>query len=201
MNNNQDNINNQNINNTPNINPNTYNNYPNGMHQQPMLNVIPGMQQNVNNQQIQNESFQNQNIENNNQPNVNQESGNFIRNINVFNDKPTPPPMTTMNNNITEEDDEIRIDANNKFINSNIDATNSLNQLNIEDEYNDKSAMYLNDPTVQANLQNTQPENKDKKNTITITGEGKVFLIIIAALLIFTFVMPYIFDFIRDIKY
>ena len=62
MNNNQDNINNQSINNPQNINPNTYNNYPNGMQQQPMLNVIPGMQQNVNDQQIQNESFQNQNI-------------------------------------------------------------------------------------------------------------------------------------------
>ena len=199
MNNNQDNYNNQNINQPQNMNPNTYNNYQSEVQSQPMLNVIPGMQQNNDTQSIQNESFQNQNMVNNNQLNINQEQENFIKNINTFTNNITP--IQTINNNHQEENDEIKIDTNNKFINSNIDATNSLNQLNIEDEYNDKSSIYLNDPKVQANLEAAGYQKEEKKNTITITGEGKVFLIIIAALLLFTFVMPYIFDFLRDIKY
>lgn len=199
MNNNQDNYNNQNINQPQNMNPNTYNNYQSEVQSQPMLNVIPGMQQNNDTQSIQNESFQNQNMVNNNQLNINQEQENFIKNINTFTNNITP--IQAINNNRQEENDEIKIDTNNKFINSNIDATNSLNQLNIEDEYNDKSSIYLNDPKVQANLEAAGYQKEEKKNTITITGEGKVFLIIIAALLLFTFVMPYIFDFLRDIKY
>ena len=72
-----------------------------------------------------------------------------------------------------------------------------LNDLNVEGEYNGMPKVdYSKDPKVVKNI-----EEEKKKNTITITGEAKVFLVIIAVLLLFTFVMPIIFDLIRNIHY
>lgn len=82
----------------------------------------------------------------------------------------------------------------NKFINNNRENTNtSLNNLNIDDNYNSMPKVdYSQEPQVQENLK--------KKNTITITSEGKVFIIIIVVLLLFTFIMPYIFDMFRNLN-
>ena len=100
-------------------------------------------------------------------------------------------------NNFSQNDveDNLIVQHKNKFINNNIDTTStSLNNLNIPGEYNNMPKVdYSQEPKVKENMQ--------KKNTITITGEAKVFLIIIAVLLLFTFVMPIIFDFVRDIQY
>ena len=74
----------------------------------------------------------------------------------------------------------------------------ALNDLNVDGEYNNIPKVdYSNDPQVRQNLE----QNSHKKNTITITKEGKVFILIIVAMLIFIFTMPYIFDLIREIKY
>ena len=194
MNNNQDSFNSQNNNINQNMNSDVSNNNQNRFIQQPMLNVIPGMQQNSNDI--------NQPLINNNNGNLNQTSGNIVDNLNTFNNQPIQPTMPTINNNNNSIlNDEIKIESNNRFINNNIESNNNLTALNIEDKYNNKAEIYLNDPKVQANLRENLNQEENKKNTITITGEGKVFLVIIAALLVFTFVMPYIFDLIRDIKY
>ena len=72
-----------------------------------------------------------------------------------------------------------------------------INDLNIDGDYNGIPKIdYSMDPKVVKNIQ-----SEKKKNTITITEEAKVFLIIIVVLLLFTFVMPIIFDFVRDIQY
>ena len=118
---------------------------------------------------------------------------NFGNNINQgFNNTP--------NNEITRDSilnsDEIRaFQSQNKFITEN-QANTSLNDLNVEGDYNGLPKVdYRQDPKVIENIQ-----SQNKKNTITITGEAKVFLIIIAVLLLFTFVMPTIFDYINDIQ-
>lgn len=134
----------------------------------------------------------------NNITNINQSFGNenqeSLKNINVFNETSTPPPIQTSLGGFSEVNDELKIESSNRFIKENIDANNSLNELNIEEEFSNIPRDYSNDAKVQHNL-----EQEKKKNTITITGEMKVFLLIIAVLLLFTFVMPYIFDFFRNI--
>ena len=90
----------------------------------------------------------------------------------------------------------------NRFISSGINPQeNSLNSLNIDTgDTNSSRIDYSNDPIIQEKMeQMNNPQNK--KNTITITSEGKVFLVIIAVLLIFIFVLPTIFDYLRDIQY
>ena len=54
---------------------------------------------------------------------------------------------------------------------------------------------YTKDPKVHANLE----RDEKRKKTITITNEGKVFLLIIIILFLSTFVIPYIFDFLREL--
>lgn len=146
----------------------------------------------------------NQNNLNNPQINNFMGSDNFQPNLNVI---PTTNNQNLNTNNVEnnqfnqnnsqqiENEDTLVIKQTNKFINNNIDTSNtSLNNLNIDGAYNDMPKVdYSQDPKVRENMQ--------KKNTVTITSEGKVFLIIIAILLIFVFILPTIFDFITNISY
>ena len=146
----------------------------------------------------------NQNNLNNPQINNFMGSDNFQPNLNVI---PTTNNQNLNTNNVEnnqfnqnnsqqiENEDTLVIKQTNKFINNNIDTSNtSLNNLNIDGAYNDMPKVYYSqDPKVRENMQ--------KKNTVTITSEGKVFLIIIAILLIFVFILPTIFDFITNISY
>jgi len=190
MNNNQDNLNiNPEMNNlnNPNLSNSRFINNQNGFvqNQQTPLNVIP---------QTQSESFES----NINQGFMNQQNNNIIPNQDNINNQ-----NNNLNTNINQgfnnnsNNDEIpTFQSQNKFITENQTNT-ALNDLNVEGEYNGLSKVdYSQDPKVVENIQSSK-----KKNTITITGEAKVFLIIIAVLLIFTFIMPTIFDFIRDIQY
>ena len=150
-------------------------------------NVIIPNQDNINNQ---NNNFFNTGIKNNYN---NLQYNNNLNNNDNFNNN--------INNEITMDsilnNEEINAFQNqNKFITENQTNT-TLNDLNIEGDYNGLPKVdYSRDPKV---IENIKAEKK--KNTITITGEAKVFIIIIAVLLIFTFIMPTIFDFIRDIQY
>ena len=185
MNNNQDSFNNnpQIPNMMNNQNPNTFINNPTAFSQPQPISVVPqNLEQNIQNNS--NQGF-------NTQPNQ-PTSGNTFINNNAFN--PTPIP-----NGLVGEDDSINIQSTNRFINNDINTTNTaLNELNVDGEYNDMPKIdYSKDPKVQNNL---IQEEKQKK-TIAITGEVKVFIVIIIALLLFIFVMPYIFDMLRNIQY
>ena len=88
------------------------------------------------------------------------------------------------------------MNTDSKFLSQNQFNETSLNDLNVEEGYNNiQTTDYSYDPKVRENIEGR------KKNTITITGEMKIFIIIALVLLIFILVMPYIFDFLRDIKY
>lgn len=103
-------------------------------------------------------------------------------------------------NNDMDELNSIIKPTQNKFINDDINSqSNSLTELNIENGEGPRID-YTKDPKVQENLEQLE-QNGPKKNTITITSEGKVFLLIIVLLLLFIFVLPTIFDYIRDIQY
>lgn len=94
--------------------------------------------------------------------------------------------------------DKVLGNANsNQFINTpnNYNET-SLNDLNVDGAYNKlERPDYVNDPKVKMNMEG------HKKNTIPVTKETKTFIIIVLVMLVFIFVMPIIFDFIRNIKY
>ena len=188
MNNIQDNPNNPQTNNNNNFfNQDQYIN-----NNQFELNVIP--KNNDENVHQFDESFINKNIDNNIEDNVGNQH-NFINSnpINVINNGFDD---TTQNNfSQNDEEDRLIIQHQNKFINSDIDTTStSLNNLNIPGEYHDIPKIdYSQEPKVKENMQ--------KKNTVTITSEGKIFLIIIAILLIFIFVLPTIFDLITNLSY
>lgn len=211
MNNNQDNFN---INpqpnniNSSNSNPNMFFNNQNGFiqNQPETLNVIPqqnpqpmnqGQQmmyinQTTSQEQPQNIIFEQQNQNSsffNNGLNANPDNNiNEMLNNNQM-------PENNMNEQI-QDDDRLHLANHNRFINSQQNNT-MLNDLNVEGEYNGMPKVdYSKDPKVVKNI-----EEEKKKNTITITGEAKVFLVIIAVLLLFTFVMPIIFDLIRNIHY
>lgn len=134
---------------------------------------------------IEQNQFVNTNIINNNQDNY------FANNTVNFNQN--YQQANAQNKDINQ----IIGGESNKFINNNIDTSStSLNNLNVEGEYNNMPKVdYSKDPKVMENIQ------KNKKNTITITGEGKVFIIIIVVLLLFIFVLPTIFDLITKISY
>lgn len=185
MDNNQDNFNN-------NPQANILNNQNNSNNNQP-LNVIPTMNP-VNNNETQNDAhqfdnaFMNTMANNNNINNTNQNT--FFNNPVVSNQNTELPQDNEM-----DELNKVIKTPQNRFINDNIDTTaNSLNDLNIETGNADGPKVdYSKDPKVMENL--------NKKNTINITSEGKIFIVIIIALLIFIFVLPTVFDFIRKIQY
>lgn len=190
MNNFQDNLNNPQLNNDNEIA--NQNNYINNSQQE--LNVIPTNNKDNITHQF-DESFINKNLDNNNISN-NMENQNIFINqnpINVTNSKTESINTNNFLQNDTE--DTLLIQRKNKFINDNIDTNNtSLNNLNVAGEYHNMPKVdYSQEPKVKENMQ--------KKNTVTITSEGKVFLIIIAILLIFIFILPTIFDLITNISY
>lgn len=181
MDNNQNNFNNSN---QPNNLENNNNISNNQSFEQP-LNVIPTMNPVNNNQPTDTHQFDDafiNNMANNNGANLNQNT--FIN----------PPVAPNQESDLGELNKVIKTPQN-RFINNDIDTTaNSLNNLNIENEHVDGPKVdYSKDPKVMENL--------NKKNTVTITSEGKIFIIIIIALLLFIFVLPTIFDLIRDIQY
>ena len=137
----------------------------------------------------------------NEQYNINNQVSNQSLNMNDYNS--INNNQIQSNNNFTEENPLLN-QKNNKFITQNIETqSTALNDLNVDGTYHNMGKYdYSQDPRVKANLeQNNLNQTAKQKNTITITSEGKIFIIIIIALLLFTIVMPYIFDFIRNIKY
>jgi len=213
MNNNQDNLNiNPEVNNQNQYNSRFFNNQNRfiGNQQQPQNIISQSQLENLNNninqaftEQPNNNTIPNQDINNqhnnffNNNTNTNI-NNNHNHNLNNSNDQ-------GFNANINEEmtietilnNEGINVfQEQNKFITENQTNT-ALNDLNVEGEYNGLPKVdYSQDPKVMENIQSSK-----KKNTITITGEAKVFLIIIAVLLLFTFIMPIIFDYVRNIQY
>lgn len=127
--------------------------------------------------------------------NLNQEFNQPINNFQSNNDNTFIQNENNYNNQINEYNDQIITQEENtaKFINNNIENT-TLNDLNIDDTYN-------NTPKVNYSRELKVQENLKKNNTITITSEAKVFILIIIVLLLFIIVMPYISDFISNIKY
>lgn len=143
----------------------------------------------------------NQNNLNNQQ---NQPQNNMSNGIQTDNQQPINPlgainnnPMNNQVNNLEDINPMMNLQSN-KFINDNIETNDtSLNNLNIDGEYHNMPKIdYSQDPNVKANLE--QFENK--KNTITVGPEAKIFLIIVIVLFLFIIVMPYIFDAIREIS-
>ncbi len=102
-----------------------------------------------------------------------------------------------INQDMEIKDDQIQVNDNNRFINSSFDTSSTmLNDLNNSGENDDGPRVdYSVDPKVLNNIK----EDEKRKKTITITEEAKMFLIIIGVLLVFIFVMPYIFDAIRNL--
>lgn len=181
MNNNQENFNNNpqmkilnNLNNQNSFQPNP--NEP--------LNVIPNT--------IPTEPVQNLNTGGNQPQNQNK----FISNpININNSQTNNVP----NNTFEEENPMLNLNQN-KFINTNEEIKHStLDSMNVNGEYNNMPKVdYSTDPKVRQNLEAINKHGA--KNTVKIGSEGKVFLIIIAILLAFTFVMPTIYDAIRNAR-
>ena len=90
----------------------------------------------------------------------------------------------------------------NRFINTGnsvVDMNNNtaLNDMNVDGTYHnfENPPAYTNDPEVRQNIENA------KKNTVPISKELKLIIIISVIMLVFIFVMPTIFDFLRNIKY
>jgi len=222
MNNNQQNFNinpqvNNSLNQNPPMQPNNQNKFFNNspvsntsvqtpqMQPTTTINVIPTLgevaQPNLMDELInsdkQNEISTNQSI---NQPvNINSVTTNIITNIkpqnsNNMNQPNTVSPKEIKHDGYSLVNDEIKLESTNEFINTEINENNRIEKLNINEEFNSMSNKYLNDTTVQKNI-----ETAKKKNTITITSEMKVFLIIFIVLLLFIFVMPTIFDFLRTL--
>lgn len=92
----------------------------------------------------------------------------------------------------------INVQNNSRFINDNEFNETSINDLNINNGENDFNRIdYSRDPMV---MQNIEEMRKPEKMTITITKELKFIIIVALILFVFIFVMPYIFDFFRDIN-
>lgn len=211
MNNNQDNLNNNPQMN--NINNNFFNNQNESIQNQNTQETINAIPQNeiLNFQNNLNPGFETtQNITTIQNSISNDLNNNMLNNTNnnIFNSNINTNIDNNINNNqsfnnvtkesILDEEQIPTLSEKNRFINNVESNTNTaLNDLNVEGEYNGIPKVdYTNDPKVQENIL-----QEKKKNTITITGEAKVFLIIIAVLLLFTFIMPIIFDAIREIQY
>jgi len=153
-----------------------------------MINVIP-----QNNNQGFNQSINNIPTNNIQESNIIQTPDNFNNQFNSMPPQMNNPEQPQVNGNyLDDEINEIIKPQQNRFINNSMPSENTtLNDLNVDGAYNNMPKVdYSQEPKVQENLK--------KKNTVTITSEGKVFILIIIVLLLFTFVMPYIFDFFRN---
>lgn len=156
------------------------------------LNVIPTMEPQNSENQDDTHQFDDafmQTLTNNNANNTNQNK--FINNPIDNNQILETPSIDEM-----DELNKVIKTPQNRFINSDMDTANnnSLNDLNIESEYQEGPKIdYSKDPKVM--------ENMNKKNTINIGSEGKIFLIIIIVLFIFVLGLPTVFDLLRKIQY
>ncbi|MBQ2872375.1 MAG: hypothetical protein IJE89_00025 [Bacilli bacterium] len=204
MENNQDNFNN---NPQMNILRNLNNQNPIASNSTEPLNVIPNTSSMENNKNA-NHQFDADFIKiDHNSNNVNMNNGNnqvqkqntFINNPINLNTNPMNNITNETNNNFEEENPMLNLNKN-KFITTNEEVKDtSLNSMNVNGEYNNMPKVdYSTDPKVRENIEMINKHGA--KNTIKIGSEGKVFLIIIAILLIFTFIMPTIYDAIRNAR-
>ncbi len=199
------------------------NNFNSGINNQYQINsqdISSNSQGQVNNQGSNNlENMNNQNTpvvnnpfgDNNIETMINQQSDVFTSSNSPFNiENSTDPRKKEMNDNNFEgnnlehgfvdvlKEGGVNVDIpENKFIDNNKKFNEtSINDLNIDGSYNKMSSIdYSNDPQVIANIQEST-----KKNTVKISKELQTFFLIAMILLAFIFVMPYIFDLVRDIK-
>lgn len=157
-------------------------------------NQIPNNNTFINQPNFSNQITSNQPLETPNKPTI-EGSNNINQSINPFENNNINNPNQSYVDTLKKE--EINIQNNqSRFVNENVFNETSINDLNIQGNYNNtETNNYRNDPQVIANLNNTQ------KKTITITKELKLVIIIALVLFVFIFIMPYIFDFIQNIKY
>jgi len=74
----------------------------------------------------------------------------------------------------------------------------SLNDLNVDGKYNKlEKSIYSSDQTVRQNIEN----HEKKRVTVTITAEMKIFIIIAIIMFVFILIMPFIFDFVENIRF
>ncbi len=156
------------------------------------LNVIPNMNSNNQNNNNDTHKFDNDFI---NRGNNNNEVDNQTSSVNQLN-TPIIPNLKPEEPN-EEELNQMLTSKKNKFINNNIDADSpSLTSLNIDTGNTEGPRVdYSKEPLVREKMEAA------KKNTVTVTSEGIVFIVIIVVLLVFIFVLPNIFDYIRNITY
>ena len=102
---------------------------------------------------------------------------------------------TNFTNTLKSQTDMVQPSDNHFINNTNNYNETSLNDLNIDGTYNQMlKTDYSQEPKVRENIE------KSKKNTIPITKELKTFLLIALVLFGFIIIMPYIFDFVRNIR-
>lgn len=148
------------------------------------LNVIPNSNPIETNQSINNENT-------------------YIQNQNTFINNPIDlnmsPVNNTINNTFEEDNPMLKLNQNKFIVTPEQNKTNNLDSMNVNGEYHNMPKVdYSTDPKVR---QNIDAINKyGAKNTVKIGSEGKIFLIIIAILLAFTFIMPTIYDAIRNAR-
>ena len=142
--------------------------------------------------------------------NNNENNNRFINNVSNVNSTNLDLSNTTSSNEVTSpiatmnvEDAKLKAqvvkEQQNQFINKeSIRNETSLNDLNVDGKYNklDKSP-YSDEEKVRDNIDNRQKHNIK----ITLDHEKKVFLIIVAVMLVFIFIMPFIFDLIENIRF
>ena len=173
-----------------------------GQNQNEILNVIPTSEpiennQNVNDQVDTNFIQNNQNVNNENGQIQNQNT--FINNPININNNPINNINNEINNSFEEENPMLNLNQNKFIVNQDENQNNNLNNMNVNGEYfNMPKVDYSNDPKVRQNIEAINKHGA--KNTIKIGSEGKVFLIIVAVLLIFIIFMPTIYDAIRNIR-
>ena len=167
------------------------------------LNVTPvGNQYSNQNSSVPNEINNNQNqyVKNQNPNNT------YLNNLNNNNNLGTTSNITyadtvgNVTNNIAPTNQTTEPAQNNQFINTNPSPNNTyINDLNVDGSYNRIEKMeppsYVNDPQVRENM------DSNKKNTVTITKELKTVIIMALVMLVFIFIMPVIFDLIRNIRF
>jgi len=159
------------------------------------LNIVPD---NNNNNQSTNRFI-------NNVSNVNSTNLNFNnvpnQNINTANNIQSTTDSSPIDNlNIaSDKQKKMTIEEQNQFI----DKTNgynetSLNDLNVDGKYNKlEKSPFSDDQIVRQNIEN----HEKKKVTVTVTPEMKIFIIIAIIMLVFIIIMPFIFDFVENIRF
>lgn len=139
----------------------------------------------------------NQNIDNENQQIQNQNT--FINNPINTNNNQINSFDTVNNNTLEEENPMLKLNQNKFIVTPEENKQNTLDSMNVNGEYNNMPKVdYSTDPKVRKNIEAINKHGA--KNTVKIGSEGKVFLIIIAILLLFTFVMPTIYDAFRNAR-